>query len=547
MDDPRRGYAESAPLAKRVLVAHADAGARSRLAGLLRGLGYEPVQAQDVDAGLRVLRKGTVDIALLSVRLAGPGGRPGLHLQLRPFTSLLPIILIGESGAMSFLSQALGDPVRGFPSVNGYLGEPVRGDELAFLLHKVSQARPCPDDGRPDSELAARRRHLHRLGLLGRLLGGVAQDLNHLHTAIVGFSRFLQERLGDDPCREATAEIPKAGARAAALTRRLLTISHTAAPRPVSINLNTLLADLERVLHCLLPRDVALVVEPEPSLGLVHADPAQLDQAVVALVLDGCDAMPHGGTITLRTANRTRAPRISASGFVDWWPPAAGASVELTVVDTGAGVDEESRASVSEPATPNCGEAAWLARAVVADLVRQNGGRSAVTRLPGHGRIATVLLPRIAEVAGSTEWPTRTNAMLPPPALTPPGCPPPTILVVESHLGVRALVSEVLRQGGCTVLDAQHGAEGIEVVRNHQGSIDLLVTDVIMPHLDGLQLARRLAGLRPNLKVLYISGAAAAAVEQPGARSPGVAFLQKQFTPDQLMGAVRSLLEGARE
>jgi CheY-like chemotaxis protein len=312
------------------------------------------------------------------------------------------------------------------------------------------------------------------------------------------------------------------------------------------VDLNGIVASIHAMLQRLLGETINLVTVTAPDLGGIKADPGQMEQMILNLCVNARDAMPDGGRLTVRTAN-VDLDEAAAARLSDARP---GAYVMLEVRDTGVGMDAETRSHLFEPffTTKEQGKGTGLGLSTVYGTVKQSGGHIAVESEPGRGSTFTVYLPRVAAPVAPAE---RADAEIPgaragapaTEALLTPGRGE-TILLVEDAQRVRAVVREILEMSGYVVLEARHGAEALEVSNRHAGPIHLLVTDVVMPQMSGRELAQRLATLRPELKVLYMSGYTDDAIVRHGVLASGIAFLSKPFTPNALALKVREVLDG---
>lgn len=387
-------------------------------------------------------------------------------------------------------------------------------------------------------ELEQQLRQSQKMEAVGRLAGGVAHDFNNILTAILGYSELLAVRLAADPeALEEVEEIRKGGERATALTRQLLAFSRKQMLEPTVLDLNELVENLENMLRRLIGEDIRLATSLDPHLHAVRADAGQMEQVVLNLTVNARDAMPHGGALVLETANveldgsYTREHRGSSSGD----------HVMICVRDTGVGMDEDTKLHVFEPffTTKEKGKGTGLGMATVYGIVKQSGGYISIESTPGEGTTVRVYLPRV-------------NAAARPPAPAPEAGRPPaalrrdreTVLLAEDETAVRALARRLLEGKGFTVLEATDGQEALEVARRHEGGIALLLTDVVMPELDGLELASRLKFLRPGIKVVFMSGYTEDGALSHGLLKDGSGFLRKPFTPEALLRKIDETLDG---
>jgi len=391
----------------------------------------------------------------------------------------------------------------------------------------VGISRDITDHKRLEDNL----RQAQRMESVGRLAGGVAHDFNNLVTVINGYSEILLHSLDDEsPLRQPLEQIKKAGEQTAAVTRQLLAFSRKQVLQPRTLSLNRLVSDQQTMLLRLIGADVEVVTHLEPELGRVSADLSQLEQVLLNLVLNARDAMPHGGRLTIETANLDVGP-----GQLD---VPQGRYVRLSVADTGEGMDGDTLSHIFEPffTTKSVGKGTGLGLATVYGIVTQSGGHIRVNSQPGAGARFDIDLPRAnGEPAGNGA-----PARLAPIRLT-TGCE--TILLVEDTVEVRELAARVLQENGYTVLQASSSGDALLVHERYIRPIHLLLTDVIMPILSGPELAQRLTVDRPDMKVLYMSGYNADhRIVQEGVLDPGLAFIQKPFTPADLVIRVRQVL-----
>jgi PAS domain S-box-containing protein len=383
-------------------------------------------------------------------------------------------------------------------------------------------------------ETAEQYRQAQKMEAVGRLAGGVAHDFNNLLTIILGYGDILLGSLGpDDPARDLITEIHKAGERAASLTRQLLAFSRKQVLEPRVLDLNVLVTDLERMLRRLIGEDIRLATVLDSALGRVRADPGQLEQVILNLAVNARDAMPQGGQLTLGTCN-VELDDTYADAHVGVAP---GPYVQLSVSDTGCGMDEATQAHLFEPffTTKGVGKGTGLGLATVYGIVKQSGGHIEVYSEVEHGTTFKVYLPPV-------------EAPLTAGAKSPADAPPfpaghETLLLVEDEDAVRVITRHVLERCGYIVLEAQGGKEAIQICEEYRNAIHLLVTDVVMPHMSGRQLAEQLKQLHPEMKVLYLSGYSGDAVVRHGVLEAEDAFLQKPFSASAVAYRVREILD----
>src|SRR6266478_3216580 len=372
-----------------------------------------------------------------------------------------------------------------------------------------------------------------KMEAVGRLSGGVAHDFNNLLGVIIGYSQLFKRKLDpQSPLREHAEEIEKAGQRAAALTRQLLAFSRQQVLTPAVLNLNDLVAEMLKMLPRLIGEDIAVSTSLAADLGRVKADHGQIEQVIMNLAVNARDAMPSGGQLRIETANRELD-----QGYVRHHPGARpGQYVMLSVVDSGTGIDAETLAHIFEPffTTKELGKGTGLGLATVYGVVKQSEGYVWVDSKPRQGATFQIFLPRIEE-------PATTVAATKPLAETVRGSE--TILLVEDAESLRKLTRSFLESHGFRVLVAQNGEEAIQVEARHSGKIDLLLTDVVMPGMNGRVLSERLLPKQPGMRVLYISGYTDSFIVGHGVLEEGMVLLHKPFTEDALIGKVREVLD----
>ena len=376
--------------------------------------------------------------------------------------------------------------------------------------------------------------HTQKREAVGTLAGGMAHEFNNLMTAVMSYSSFLLTDLGqDDPMRKDVEEIKKAGKRASSLVKQLLAFSRKQVLKPVVLDINTVLTDKEEMLRQLIGEDVELKMVLEHDLGQVKADQSQVEQVILNLTINARDAMTHGGKLTIETAN-VAIDEFYVSTHGDELKP--GPYVMLAMSDTGMGMDMETQGQIFEPffTTKDTGEGTGLGLSTVYGIIKQSGGDIRVYSEPEKGTIFKIYLPRMEQDVEPVQAGDAVMEQL---------GGSETVLLVEDNDLVRKVSRRVLEQYGYRVLEAEDGDKALMVSEQHEGLIELMVTDVVMPEMSGKELAERLKVLRPEMKVLYMSGYTDNAVVRHGVIGRGVAFLEKPFTPDVLAGKVRQVLD----
>lgn len=376
-------------------------------------------------------------------------------------------------------------------------------------------------------------RQSQKMEAIGQLAGGVAHDFNNLLTAINGYSTLALQRLDDShPVKSYLVEVKKAGERAANLTRQLLAFGRKQILQPMLINLNDVVTDMSKMLQRLIGEDIQLNAKLAPDLMRVKADPGQIEQVLVNLVVNARDAMPQGGDLTVETASVEldhdyASKRIGVS---------AGKYVMLAVSDTGTGMDEQTRARIFDPffTTKEKGKGTGLGLSTVYGIIKQSGGNIWVYSEPNRGTTFKVYLPQIVAAVPQTEKPELEISI-------PTGSE--TILVVEDEDVVRGLTRQILEEAGYRVLDTARGEEAVQICAEGKESIALLLTDVVMPQTSGKEVADQASKLVPGLKVLFMSGYTDEAIVHHGVLDSNIEFIQKPFTPIALTMKIRDVLD----
>jgi PAS domain S-box-containing protein len=381
-------------------------------------------------------------------------------------------------------------------------------------------------------QLEVQLRQAQKMEAIGRLAGGVAHDFNNVLTAIFGYVDILREELpADSTAQRDLDEVRKASERAASLTKQLLAFSRQQVLEPMVLEPNALVEDVEKMLHRLIGEDVELRLSLARDAGNVLADPGQLQQVLMNLVVNARDAMPTGGKLILETANA----ELSEQYAEQHQPVVPGRYVMLAVSDTGTGMTPETRARIFEPffTTKEKGKGTGLGLSTVYGIVKQSGGYVWVYSELGRGTTFKIYLPRV-DAAPDTLLPAREPSTV---------AGTETILLAEDDAVLRPLAKGLLEKLGYRVLDAADAVEALEAARQYTEVIHLLLTDVVMPGASGRELARQLESHRPDVKVLYVSGYTDDAIVHHGMLEPGLNFLQKPFTPASLARKVREVLD----
>jgi two-component system, cell cycle sensor histidine kinase and response regulator CckA len=407
-------------------------------------------------------------------------------------------------------------------------GRRVKEESGASAFHEV-----FAEDVTDKRILEGQLRMAGKMEAIGRLSGGIAHDFNNLLGVMIGYSQLLKRKLKAEPeLSEYAEEIEKAGQRAASLTRQLLAFSRQQILTPTVLDLNALVSDMEKMLPRLIGEDIEVRIALEPHLGTVKADRGQIEQVIMNLAVNARDAMPNGGTLTVHTANS------ELDEFYTREHPGAkpGRYITLAVRDSGIGMDRDTIARIFEPffTTKELGKGTGLGLATVYGIVKQSGGYIAVDSLPGQGACFQIFLPRVDELAA----PAPVTVSLEPRAKG-----SETILLAEDAEPLRKLAKSLLEGHGFRVLAAKDGEEALELAQRHSGRIHLLLTDVVMPGMNGRMLGERLLNTRPETQVLYMSGYTDSFIAGHGVLDQKTNLLYKPFTEEALVERVRTILD----
>jgi CheY-like chemotaxis protein len=375
---------------------------------------------------------------------------------------------------------------------------------------------------------------------VGLLAAGIAHDFNNLLTAINGFAELMQRQISPNhPHQRYIGNILQSGHRAADLVRQLLAFSRKQIIKPKVLNLNTSVANMEKMLRRIIGEDIELSTDLAPELWPVKVDPAQIEQIIVNLAVNARDVMPEGGRLLIETANVALNNDYAARHF-DLDP---GEHVLLKVTDTGWGMTKETKSHIFEPffTTKEMGKGTGLGLATVFGIVKQSGGDIQVDSAPGQGTTFRVYLPRVSEVAAVSEESNEDDVVLPKGT--------ETILLVEDEEAVRKLATNLLHQQGYTVLEASNGQEALQLIDEFdpRPEIQLLITDVVMPKMGGKVLAEQLAAIYPQLKVLFVSGYTDHTLARQAVLHRETLFLQKPFSPITLAHKIREMLDQEKD
>lgn len=376
-------------------------------------------------------------------------------------------------------------------------------------------------------------RQAQKMEAIGRLAGGVAHDFNNLLTVIMGRCQLLLRKFGaEETLNRDINLILSTSERAALLTKQLLAFSRKQLLQPRVLDLNEVVSDMDKMLRRMIGEDIELVTVLAKNLGKVKADPGQVSQVILNLVVNARDAMPSGGKMTIETDN----VEINQKNQHLYSAAEIGSYVNLTVNDTGSGIEPETLPQIFEPffTTKEKGKGTGLGLATVYGIIKQSGGHISVSSLPKQGSTFKVYLPRVEETAEpkvQTSDKVKQKDGL------------ETILLVEDEPDVRELIGDLLRENRYTVLEAGHSGEALEICQKFEKPIQLLLTDVVMPQMSGPELAKLLVPMRPEMRVLFMSGYTDTAVVNQGWLAPGTAFLQKPFTQEILVNKIREVLD----
>jgi two-component system, cell cycle sensor histidine kinase and response regulator CckA len=506
----------------RVLYIGAD-GVDAVAAELDRG-GYEPI-FQNVGSKEELLAalNGGWDIAISDTVTGDCGALEALHaIQERGLD--LPLIVVSgkikDSEVLAALSAGAGDHLT--------------RSNLMRLNAAVGRERRAANMRRDRVRLEEQFRQAQKMEAVGRLAGGIAHDFNNLLMVIQGYADLMTERLAEgDPLRRNAEQIQTASQRATSLTRQLLAFSRKQMLAPKVLSIQSVVTEMEKILRRLIGEDVQLETSSVVDLGLVKADRSQIEQVILNLAVNARDAMPEGGRLTIETANVDLDESFSHSSVM----LSPGPYVMLAVTDNGCGMDVETQAHIFEPffTTKEKGKGTGLGLATVYGIVKQSGGYVWVYSEPGRGTSFKVYLPRVWDEPTMPGRDRRIEGQRLPQGTE-------TVLLVEDEKGVRELAREYLEMTGYTVIEAENGHTALELAALHSGPIHLLMTDVVMPGISGRELSERVRAIRPEIRVLFMSGYTDQAVVHHGILETDAVLLQKPFTVAALAAKLRDIL-----
>jgi len=409
---------------------------------------------------------------------------------------------------------------------------PVTEGDCIVLLDSTQEVSERAEIEQALRQTEEHLRQAEKMEALGRLAGGVAHDFNNLLTVILGYGHVLLDSLTEVDSRSAATEIVQAANRAATMTSQLLSFSRREKRRVEVLDVNAVISQLREPLSRLIGEDIHLTVDLDPSLGCVDADRGQIEQVLVNLVANARDAMPRGGPLRILTSNvRVDGP------YAKDHPIPYGSYIRIAVIDRGCGMDAGTKARAFEPfyTSKEPGRGTGLGLSIVYGIVTQNGGEIVVESEVGKGTRIEILLPAVDDRSPS-------NAHGPVEDVLPRGTE--TILVVEDEATVRKLLCSILTQLGYAVFDSAEASTALEWCDHHPAGIDLLVSDLVLPQMNGPDLAARIVRAHPETRVLFVSGYAKDSFTQRGITLPANAILTKPFTPSLLANRVRAVLNG---
>jgi len=510
-----------------LLVVDDDELNREILSRYLKRQGHTVAVAADGHEALELIKANSVDLVLLDILMPEVNGYQVLEYLKSDHTLRdIPVIMVSALEEMHNVVKCIE------MGAEDYLPKPFDPVLMKARVGACLKRRRLELSQR--NQLQEQFLQAQKMESIGQLVGGVAHDFNNLLTPIMGHVYLGTKALpSGHPTRSNLEEINKAAERAASLTHQLLAFSRQQKIEPQVINLNDLITDMDKMLRRLIGEDIELVILNSPGLDLVKVVPGQFEQVLMNLVVNSRDAMPHGGRISIETLN------VALDGTFTCQHPdgALGPHVTLSVSDTGIGMSEEVKAHIFEHffTTKEEGKGTGLGLSTCYGIVQQSGGHMVVQSEPDQGTTFRICLPRTIESADPRESGGDETCL---------SKGTETVLLTEDEPLVRNTIATILREQGYNVLQATNGDEALHVAQEHASEeIHLLLTDVVMPHLNGVELAKRFRNTRPNARVLFISGYTDDAITHDTELDQGVKFLQKPFSPFLLTRKVREVLD----
>jgi len=488
------------------------------------GAGYRITHCDRLGDALKFLDREACDIILLDLSLPDSRGLP-TFLNLHGKASDIPIVILTGFDDESLASQAMQRGAQDYLPKNS-----LDGHQLARTIRYAIERKQWEETIRAREE---RINRMQKMEAIGRLSGGIAHNFNNILTAIFGNCELLLPRVVVDPkALRYTEAIQRAAQRASSLTRELMAFCRKQPMHPQPVQVNEVIRDMEQLLHGVISKDIGFEFTLDPNLGQILADPVQVEQIVLNLVLNARDAMPDGGKITLRTAAITLSTPLE--GTPDRTPP--GSYIAMSISDTGKGIDPAVIPHIFEPffTTKEEGKGTGLGLATVYGIVKQNHGFIHVSSEKESGTAFTLYLPRQAGEIRQPEPPE------PKPAAVPKGTE--TLLLVEDEANVSSVLAELLTEQGYHVLIAADGEEALTLFRQHADRIHLVISDIHMPGINGYEFARRLKALSPQTKIILISGNAEDRASKDRDDTLIAALLPKPFSSQTLTRTIRSVL-----
>lgn len=489
------------------------------------GIAAQLTSVESLSRGLTLLRDGQSDVVLLDLSLPDSHGLETFDAVHRHANDI-PILVLTGLDDESVASQAVGRGAQDY-LVKGRLDSALLSRAIRYAVQRKQAEKALRIS-------EAQLRQAQKMESIGRLAGGIAHDFNNLLTVINSYSDMLLGETGFENAfvRNGLDQIKEAGHRAASLTRQLLAFSRQQVIEPKVLDLNEIVANLAKLLRRLIGEDISLILCPHPELGRIKADAGQIEQIIMNLAVNARDAMPNGGQLTIETLNADGEAGPLRDASV---PP--GSYVVLVVSDTGCGMGPDTLAHIFEPffTTKEPGKGTGLGLATVDGIVKQNEGAITVSSVIGKGTTFRVYLPRVQATADNVTVEPKLQGRL---------RGSETILLVEDDEMVRALAQALLERYGYRVVATRNVKDALCFAEERSNRFDLLLTDTIMPGMNGPELARHIRALRPEAKVLYMSGYTDRAFT--GNWEPGTPFLHKPFTPQSLTQKVQEALAHPR-